>query len=250
MNKLTILSVASLLLSQSVSAQSVSSKNNEWSATSVETQNGITSQVINKNSTSKSSLVTSMSKSANTGQTKSQALHSQGAIQLQQRPSLTNLDNEFWIYDAWVTLRNDIDYDGYAYRFSLEFDADTVYEQADVYARLYLTRGEVFKEYHTTSIFRIYGENTDDSLIVDSELLNGFPTGDYEILIELYDTYTDELVAILDGYSDPDLYLITLESKDYEYVEPVVIIEEHGGSMGFLAMLLLPILVWRKKWFS
>tara|TARA_R110000868_G_scaffold190408_5_gene434094 strand:+ start:544 stop:1326 length:783 start_codon:yes stop_codon:yes gene_type:complete len=244
MNKITILSVASLLLSQSVSAQ-----NSEWSATSVETQKGITSQVINKNSISKSSIATSMSKSANTGQTKSQALHSQGAIQLQQRPTLTNLDNEFWIYDAWVTLRNDIDYDGYAYRFSLEFDADTIYEQADVYARLYLTRGEVFKEYHTTSIFSIYGENTDDSLIVDSELLNGFPTGDYEILIELYDTYTDELVAILDGYSDPDLYLITLESKDYEYVKPVVIVEEHGGSMGWLSLLLLPILMWRKKWF-
>jgi hypothetical protein len=29
----------------------------------------------------------------------------------------------------------------------------------------------------------------------------------------------------------------------------VVIIEEHGGSMGFLALLMLPILMWRKKWF-
>ncbi|KXI28593.1 choice-of-anchor H family protein [Paraglaciecola hydrolytica] len=249
MNKVAILSLACVFFNPFVSAQSISSKNSEWSASSVETQNGISSQSITKNSVNKSVLATSMSTSASSGQSKSQTLHSQSAIHLQQRPMLTNLDNEFWIYDAWVTLRNDIDYDGYAYRFSLEFDADTVYEHAEVYARLYLTRGEVFKEYHTTSVFSIFGENTDDSLIVDSELLNGFPTGDYEILIELYDTYTDEVVAILDGYSDPDLYLITLESKDYEYTKPVVVVHE-GGSISYLSLLLLPILAWRKKWFS
>uniref|UniRef100_UPI0030F37114 GlyGly-CTERM sorting domain-containing protein n=1 Tax=Paraglaciecola sp. TaxID=1920173 RepID=UPI0030F37114 len=77
-----------------------------------------------------------------------------------------------------------------------------------------------------------------------------FPTGDYEILIELYDTYTDEVVAILDSYSDPDLYLLTLESKDYEYIEPVIIIDEHGGSMGFFSLLLLPMLAWRRRWLS
>jgi hypothetical protein len=244
MNKVTILGLVSLLLSQYASGQS-----DEWSVSSVEIQKGNISQLISKSSVNKSQ-ANSMSKSANSEQSKSLTLHSQSAIRLQQRPMLTNMDNEFWIYDAWVTLRNDIDYDGYAYRFTLEFDADTVYEHAEVYARLYLTRGEVFKEYHTTSVFSIYGESTEDSLIVDSELLNGFPTGDYEILIELYDTYTDEVVAILDSYSDPDLYLLTLESKDYEYIEPVVIIEEHGGSMGFLGLLLLPILAWRRRWFS
>ena len=244
MNKVTILSVASLFLSLSVNAQ-----NDEWSASSVEKQKGLSSQVITKKSSSKPSVATTMSKSLKSGQTKSQTLHSQSAIRLQQRSTLSNVENEFWIDDAWVTLRNDIDHDGYAYRFSLEFDADTVFEHADVYARLYLTRGEVFKEYHTTSVFSIYGNESEDSLIVDSELLNGFPTGDYEILIELYDTYNDELVAILDGYSDPDLYLLTLESKDYEYIEPVVV-REHGGSMGLLSLLLLPLLAWRRKWFK
>lgn len=239
MNKTTIFGLAGLLFCQLTMAQ-----DEQWSARSVETQGEISSQPIVKNSVKKSAANT-MQKSGANGMSKSAALHSQSAIRLQQRPMMDNQDNEFWIYDAWVTLRNDIDYDGYAYRFSLEFDADTVFTEAQVYARLYLTRGDVFKEYHTTSVFSIYGESTDDSLLVDSELLNGFPSGDYEILIELYDTYNDELVAILDGYNDPDLYLLTLESKDYEYVEPVVIIDEHGGSMGYLALLLVPILAWR-----
>lgn len=250
MNKVIILGLASLFLSQYASAQSVPGQSDDWSVSSVETQTGNISQLITKNSVKKSSLVSSMSKSTKSNQSKSITLHSQSAIRLQQRPRLTNLDNEFWIDDAWVTLRNDIDYDGYAYRFTLEFDADTVFKHAEVYARLYLTRGEVFKEYHTTSVFSIYGKNTEDSLMVDSELLNGFPTGDYEILIELYDTYTDEVVAILDSYSDPDLYLLTLESKDYEYIEPVIIIDEHGGSMGFFSLLLLPMLAWRRRWLS
>ncbi|MDP5040056.1 MAG: choice-of-anchor H family protein [Paraglaciecola sp.] len=217
-----------------------------WSAQSSETQHNISSPIFSKHSGSNSkSLVQTMSKAGHSAQTKSSALHTQGAMSLQSRPVINNDENDFWIYDAWITLRNDLDYDGYVYRFSLEFDADTFYNEADVYARLYLARGEVFKEYHTTSVFTIFGENSEDSLLVDSELLQGFPTGDYELLIELYDAYTDELVAILDGNDDPDLYLISLESKDYEYVESLVVVE--GGSMAYLILLLLPVFVFRRR---
>lgn len=245
MNKVIFLAL-NMLVSINIYAQS-----DNWSAESTETQSQNTSQLIIKTSeTNAKKLSSVMDKGAVSAQSKSTILHKQSAIILNQRPMLTNLNNEFWVYDAWITLRNDLDYDGYSYRFSVEIDADTIYTEADVYARLYLAKDDVFKEYHTTSVFRIFGESSEDSLIIDSELLQGFPSHDYELLIELYDAYSDELVAILDGNNDPDLYLIPLESKDYEYTEPVVVINEYGGSMGLFSLILLPLLVTRMRWYK
>jgi hypothetical protein len=150
------------------------------------------------------------------------------------------LDPNFWIYDANVSFNIDNDYDGFYSTFTLEFDADTVFVEAEVYARLYLARGDVFEEYHTTSLFLIYGDSGDDSLIVVSDLLTGFPTGDYELLIELYDGLNDQLVASFDGFDDVDLTLLTLESKSFDEPQTVVIVSEHGGSFGFLILLLIP----------
>lgn len=153
---------------------------------------------------------------------------------------------DFWIFDAWVTFDIDADFDGYYSGFSLEFDADTIYSVADVYARLYLSRGDVYEEYHTSSVFAINGDSSQDSLIVESDLLSGFPSSDYDLLIELYDAYTDELVAIFDGYNDADLTLLPLESQNFEVVESTVIItEESGGSAAILMLLLMPLLLRR-----
>lgn len=152
---------------------------------------------------------------------------------------------DFWIYDAFVTLNVDEDFDGYYSDFSVEFDADSVYTNAGVYARLYLSRGDVFEEYHTTSIFYIDGDSSQDAFVVDSELLSGFPPGDYEVLIELYDAIDDSLVAVFDGNNDADLTFISLESKTFEEVDRVIIVDE-GGSFGYLVLLVVPILIRRQ----
>ncbi|GAB5379267.1 MAG: hypothetical protein Alis3KO_12540 [Aliiglaciecola sp.] len=154
-------------------------------------------------------------------------------------------DPDFWIYDAFVTFNVDEDFDGYYSTFTVEFDADTVYSEAEVYARLYLTRGSVFEEYHTTSLFIINGDSSTDSFVVESDLLSGFPSGDYELLIELYDGFDDSLVATFDGFNDADLTLLTLESKSFEEVDTVVVVTESGGSFGILALLLIPVLMRR-----
>jgi hypothetical protein len=157
-----------------------------------------------------------------------------------------SLDPDFWIFDAFVTFDVDQDYDGYYSSFTVEFDADTYFSSAEVYARLYLSRGDVFEEYHTSSLFYINGDSSLDSLVVHSDLVTGFPPGDYELLIELYDAYSDELVAVYDGYNDADLTLITLESQSYEEAT-VVVTTEHGGSLGFLALLFVPVLICRMR---
>lgn len=157
-----------------------------------------------------------------------------------------NIDSDFWIYDAFVTFDVDQDYDGYYSSFTVEFDADTYFANAEVYARLYLSRGDVFEEYHTSSLYLIHGDSSHDSLVIESDLVTGFPSGDYELMIELYDAQTDELVAIYDGYNDADLTLLTLESRSYE-VSTVVVTREHGGAFGYLMLLLVPAALLRIK---
>lgn len=167
------------------------------------------------------------------------------------RVETTSYESEdFWIYDAWVTLYEDPDYDGYYSRFGVEFDADTVYSSAPVYAAIYLGRGDHFELLHTTSNFSIYGDDSNDSFVVNSDLVSGFVPRDYEILIEIYDAYTDELVAYADGYSDADLAYVSLESQNYEYTqeETVVIVQEYGGSLMYSGLLaMLGMIVWRRR---
>ena len=160
------------------------------------------------------------------------------------RPEAKAINQEFWIFDASVEFFFDDDRDGYFNHFAVEFDADTEYNSAEVYARLYLGKNEVFKEYHTTSVFNIFSDNSNDSFVVESELLNGFIPAEYEVLIELYDAYNDELVAVFDGNDDADLYLLSIESKEYESVQ-VIVVREHGGSVSLWGLLLLPFL-----WFT
>lgn len=151
-----------------------------------------------------------------------------------------SLGTDFWIYDSWATVSDDFDYDGYYTQLNVEFDADTVYSRAYVYGVIYLGVGDVFESLHVTSVFAIDGESSLDSFIVESELVSGYPPNDYEVLIELYDADTDELVALTDGFDDADLAFIPLESENYEVIEErVVIVEEHGGSLSGLILLLL-----------
>lgn len=177
--------------------------------------------------------------SANQGTNKNTA---NGLKTLMARHSGAGINQEFWVFDAWITLHQDRDYDGYYHHFSLEIDADTEYASAQLYARLYLGTNEVFQEFHVTDNFTIYGDNSDDSYVIETELLTGFPADDYEVLIELYDAYSDELVAVYDGYNDADLYLISLESKNYDQPQ-VEVVHEHAGSLGLWGLLLMPLLL-------
>ncbi|WP_100644528.1 choice-of-anchor H family protein [Alteromonas facilis] len=150
-------------------------------------------------------------------------------------------NSDFWIYDSWTTLSHDYDYDGYYSKLTVEFDADTVFSRAYVYAVIYLGIDGVFDAIHTTSVFAIDGDSSNDSFVVESELVSGFPSNDYEVLIELYDADYDEFIAFSDGLDDEDLAFTPLESEEYEVVTEtrVVIVDEHGGSTSLLSVIIL-----------
>jgi hypothetical protein len=163
-------------------------------------------------------------------------------------------NTEFWFYAVDVELFADEDLDGYFYGIDLLFDADTVYEHADVYAVLYLSReGGPWYEYAATDVFPLYGATSDDDFVVESELLSGYPAGSYDILIELYDTWDNAFVADIGPESTPELGLLPLEDaeRDKPVEPPVVVVEDGGGGAdpAFLGLLAITLgTIWLRRW--
>ena len=154
--------------------------------------------------------------------------------------------NDFWFYSADVILFNDHDVDGHFHGIDLLFDADTYYEAAEVYAVVYLSfEGGPWNEYSATDNFWLYGASADDEFNIVTELVSGYPTGSYDLLIELFDGYNDDFLASFGPVDTPDLAFLPLEDADRDapYVPPppstTVIVEDGGGALSWLVLLAL-----------
>jgi hypothetical protein len=146
-----------------------------------------------------------------------------------------------WIYEAMVDLFTDHDGDGY-YRFlRVQFDADTIYTRTWVYAEIYLSAdGTAWEHLYSTRDFSIEGTAPDDDYEVETELVSGYSTGRYDVLIELYDADTGELVDEYGPNESPELSLLPLEDagRDGAVVvpEPMVIDDGGGGAISWLVV--------------
>ena len=149
---------------------------------------------------------------------------------------------EFWFYLADVVLYNDHDGDGYFNGIDLLFDADTYFDSADVYAVVYLSfEGGPWNEYAVTDNFTISGASGDDEYNIVTELVSGYPSGSYDMLIELYDGWDDSFLAWIGPDETPELAFLQLEDqyRDAPDVPEVVVVEQGGGSLGWWTILLL-----------
>ena len=149
--------------------------------------------------------------------------------------------SNFWFYDADVELFADFDRDGYYYGIDLMFDADTNYIAADVYAVIYLSyEYGPWNEYAVTDDFTLLGTSGTDEYIVETELVSGYPTGSYDILIELFDAYDDAYLASFGPDDTSELALLPLEDSTLDVAttgSPQVVVNSGGG--GSLSWLLL-----------
>lgn len=149
---------------------------------------------------------------------------------------------EFWIYSADVELYGDLDRDGYYSGIDLAFDADTVYSVADVYAVIYLSYDfGPWNEYAETDDFTIFGASGDDEYIVATDLVSGYVTGDYDILIELFDSYDNSFVASFGPDESSELSYLPLEDigRDAPAETTIVVNNGGGGSLTWLGLLIL-----------
>ncbi len=159
--------------------------------------------------------------------------------------ALSTASADFWFYTADVVLFGDHDGDGYFQGIDLLFDADTYFSSVDVYAVVYLSyEGGSWNEYAVTENFTIFGASSDDDYVLVTELVEGYPSGSYDILIELFDAYNDAYLAYLGPDDTSELAFLPLEDsyRDAPIVPDIIIVEEHGGgSLGWLAIFGLGI---------
>lgn len=144
----------------------------------------------------------------------------------------------FEVFDAATVLSWDDDDDGFFHRLRVSFDPDVDGGEAWVYARLYLSlEGGPWNHFYTTEVFPITGDASDDAYEVVTRLLDGYPTGYYDVLIELYDADYDLLVVNYGPYEDRDLAVLPLEDSYRDSYE------EHGGGGAMGGGLLILLLV-------
>ncbi|MDJ0806290.1 MAG: choice-of-anchor H family protein [Gammaproteobacteria bacterium] len=160
-------------------------------------------------------------------------------------------DQVFRIYDAKTLLSGDDDGDGFYHQLRVTFDADVDHGDALVYARLFMSyEGGPWNHYFTTDVFYIIEEVVFDDYEVVTRLLEGYPTGYYDVLIELYEADWDTHVASYGPYEDGALSAIPLEDyqrddpggDDYDY--PVSDSHGGGGSIGLAGLMILGL--WRR----
>ncbi len=180
------------------------------------------------------------------------------------KPGISGVESQsgsfdFWIYEADLILFNDDDADGYFHGIDLLFDADTIYSSAEVYAVLYLSLdGGPWNEYAVTEDFTIFGASGSDEYVLVSELMSGYPTGSYDLLIELFDAYNGDYLA---GFGpDETSVLAWLPLEDYDRDAPIeevrVVVSQGGGGAvdgWFLGIFLLILFastlrkIWRRR---
>jgi hypothetical protein len=167
----------------------------------------------------------------------------QGKTSSSDAPAWGAPNINFWFYSADVILFNDNDGDGFFHGIDLLFDADTYYSSAEVYAVVYLSlEGGPWNEYAATENFIINGASADDEYVIVTELVNGYPAGSYDLLIELFDTYDDSFVASFGPEDTSELAFLQLEDAARDApqgVQTVIVKERGGGSFGWLSLILL-----------
>jgi len=166
------------------------------------------------------------------------------AAQSKAAPNMSqSVNNDFWFYTADVVLFNDHDRDGYYHGIDLLFDADTYFTFAEVYAVVYLSLdGGPWNEYAATENFTILGASANDEYVLVTELLSGYPSGSYDILIELYDAYDDTFLAWIGPEDTSELAFLPLEDAEQDAAQGpnvVVVNRGGGGSLGWSLILVL-----------
>ena len=152
-------------------------------------------------------------------------------------------DQHFSIYDFDVELLSDIDGDGFHHALNVIFDVDVDYDGATLYAKLYLSReGGPWIQYNTTNLFHIFENDIEDEYEVTTELIDGYPTGYYAVLVEIYSLNHVDVVAsvILDHHNlGRDIMLEDLNRDDVVVYEEVEVVTHGSGSFSSILWLLL-----------
>jgi hypothetical protein len=152
--------------------------------------------------------------------------------------------NQSFLSTAWfqtidLTLKRDLNGNGYYSRLYVRFDANTEYTRQPAYAVYSLIGGGYETIIYTSTVFNLYDVSKQDTFAIETNL-DGIPRGLYKLRIQLKDAQTGYTLAEISGYDTATLDRMALE--DVYSDDTVTYYEESGGSIGILAMLGLSCL--------
>jgi hypothetical protein len=153
-------------------------------------------------------------------------------------------NTDFWFYLADVELYSDDDRDGHYSGIDLLIDVDTYFSVADIYAVAYLSyEGGPWEEYAVTEDFTILGSSGTDDYVIVTDLVSGYPRGNYDVLVEVFDARNDAFLAFIGPEESSELAFLPLEDMNRDAPANtetrVTVNNGGGGSFGFLTLLLL-----------
>lgn len=154
-----------------------------------------------------------------------------------------------WFQSIDLTLRRDFNGNGFYSQLYVRFDAHTEYSSQPVYAIYSLISSNgVARRIHTSSIFTLYGQSSQDWFSVETDMTN-LVRDYYKLKIQLVDAQTGYLLAEMTGYDNRTLDRLALEDQQGDsYTQVVIVHEESGGSFGILALLGLScVYLFRRK---
>jgi hypothetical protein len=160
---------------------------------------------------------------------------------------------ESYVYDGSTDLFSDRDRDGYYHHLRVTFDADTMLGTANLYAIVYLSAdGKAWERLFTTDDFSIHGAAPDDDYEVETDLVSGYSTGLYDVLVELYDAKTNELVDSFGPNDSSDFSVLPLEDSyrdgDPPPPDPAPAVTGGGGAVDWLTLpALLAAAAWARR---
>ena len=152
--------------------------------------------------------------------------------------STKSVYGDTYVYDATTDLFSDYDGDGYFHRLRVRLDADTLFTSSVVYAEIYVSAdGNAWELLYTTKNFTVFGSDPNDDYEVETDLVSGYSTGQYDVLIELHDAADSTLLDEYGPNESPKFSLLPLEDSARDGV--VADSGGHGGG-GAVSWLMLP----------
>jgi hypothetical protein len=133
-----------------------------------------------------------------------------GYPRMQGQPRHAGMD--IWFDQITVELLTDSNGNGYHSRFSVLLDIDTWLAAWPVYAVLSLETTGACQSYYQTEILTVSGTSAEDIALITTTLSEPYVGGNYNLIIQLYDADTHELIIQADAYTHPELSAIYLES--------------------------------------
>lgn len=185
-----------------------------------------------------------------------QGLRTESASTEKLTSSTSYMNGEnFSIYNVDADLISDFDYDAFYHRFSITIDADTLYNSAYVYAKIYLSyEGGPWSYITSSNAYHIYGDSAADAFTIETELTDGFYAGYYDVRIDLYDGDTDAMILSYGPSDNSSISALPLEdSYNDDFYDNYVDDYSHGlttdvyvtghGSMGGWLLIALSLMV-------